>query len=176
MRIRTAAIALSAAGLTLAGLAVAQLNEVPMKGLGNEWVKQLDLKGKMDWEWIETYPSEVYFASRQAVELEGDVVRMWTRVEYRDPKAMPVPHRSVASRDAWDCAGQRQANLYTAYYRWNNLDDTEPRTSVTMLQDWRPVRDGTLGATLLEFACSLRTPAAIAVQPAEAAPTEEPAP
>jgi hypothetical protein len=176
MRKQIVAVLLSAAGLALTGLAAAQVNEVPMKGLGNEWVKQLDLKGRMDWEWIETFPSEVYFATRQAVELDGDIVRMWTRVEYRDPQAKPAPHRSVASRDAWDCAGRRQANLYTAYYRWSNLDDTAPQTAVTMLQDWRAVEPGTLGATLLDFACSLRTPTPVAVQPVEAAPPKEPAP
>lgn len=156
MRKSSAVVWLTVAGLALAGLAAAQINEVPMKGLGNEWVKQLDLKGKMDWEWIETYPSEVYFATRQDAEREGDIVRMWTRIEYRDPQAQPTPHRSVASRDAWDCASQRKANLSTVYYRWNNLDDTEPQTAVTLLQDWRAVDPGTLGATLLEFACSLQ--------------------
>ena len=35
-----------------------------MKGVGNEWVKELDLRGRMDWEWIETYPEQVYFATR----------------------------------------------------------------------------------------------------------------
>lgn len=175
MRKHATTTLLSVAALALAGLAAAQVNEVPMKGLGNDWVKQLDLKGKMDWEWIETYPTEVYFASRQAVELEGDIVRMWTRVEYREPQATPAPHRSVASRDAWDCATRRQANLYTAYYRWSNLNDTEPQTAVTMLQDWRTVEPGTLGATLLDFACRLRKPVAVAVQPVEAAPAKEPA-
>lgn len=176
MRKHTAAILLFAAGLALAGPAVAQVNEVPMKGLGNDWVKQLDLKGKMDWEWIETYPAEAYFATRQAVELDGDIVRMWTRVEYREPQAAPVPHRSVASRDAWDCATKRQANLYTAYYRWRNLNDTEPQTAVAMLQDWRVVKPGSLGATLLEFACSLRPGKSLQLQPAAAAPAKEPAP
>ena len=35
--------------------AAAQITTVPMKGAGNEWVKELDLRGRMDWEWIETY-------------------------------------------------------------------------------------------------------------------------
>ena len=30
-------------------LALAQLTSVPMKDVGNEWVKQLSLKGRMDW-------------------------------------------------------------------------------------------------------------------------------
>ena len=42
-----------AAALVATG-ATAQVNEVPMKGAGNDWVKELKLKGRMDWEWIET--------------------------------------------------------------------------------------------------------------------------
>jgi hypothetical protein len=144
-----------AAALALAAGAGAQINEVPMKGLGNEWVKQLDLKGRMDWEWIETYPSEVYFATRKDAGRDGDVVTMWTRIEYRDPQGGPVAHRSVASRDAWDCAGKRRSNLSTIYYRWSNLEDGDPQKGTPGLAQWDAVEPGSLGATLLEFACSL---------------------
>jgi hypothetical protein len=159
MRKHAVATLLSAAGLALAGLAAAQVNEVPMKGLGNDWVKALDLKGKMDWEWIETYPSEAYFATRKDVERKGDVVTMWTRIEYRDPKITPTQHRSAASRDDWDCAGKRRSNVSVVYYRWSNLDDNEPMKATPGLRQWDKVEPGSLGATLLEFACGLKTAA-----------------
>ena len=48
-------IASLVAPLLIAALpAAAQITTVPMKGVGNEWVKNLDLRGRMDWEWIET--------------------------------------------------------------------------------------------------------------------------
>lgn len=147
-------LALAAAGMLLLGQATAQVNEVPMKGLGNEWVKELDLKGRMDWEWIETYPDEAYFATRQDFEREGDIVTMWTRVEYRVPQE-PGAYRSAASRDQWDCAAKRKANVRTVYYRWKNLDDNEATTARANLTDWQVVEPGTLGETLLKFACSL---------------------
>ena len=150
-----AAVALAAAGLLMSGAAAAQVNEVPMKGAGNDWVKKLDLKGRMDWEWIETYPNEVYFATRQDFTREGDIVTMWTRIEYLEPQG-PPPHRSVASRDQWDCQGKRKANVNVVYYRWQNVDDNEPMTKKAgPLQDWHNVEPGTLGETLLNFACSL---------------------
>lgn len=154
-----AAVALAAAGLIVSGAATAQVNEVPMKGLGNEWVKKLDLKGRMDWEWIETYSKEVYFATRQDSSREGDIVTMWTRIEYLEPQD-PGAHRSVASRDQWDCKTQRKANVSVVYYRWQNLDDNEPTAQKAgPMQDWHKVEPGTLGATLLDFACSLgKTP------------------
>ena len=63
----------------------AQITTVPMKGVGNEWVKQLELRGRMDWEWIETYPEQVYFATRHDSSRAGDIVTMWTRIEYKFP-------------------------------------------------------------------------------------------
>jgi hypothetical protein len=142
-----------AAALAVAG-ADAQINEVPMKGAGNDWVKELKLKGRMDWEWIETYSEEVYFATRQDFKRDGDVVTMWTRIEYREPQE-PNAHRSAASRDAWDCKERRKANVNTVFYRWNNLDDNDPQTAVAGLRDWQVIKPDSLGDTLLKFACSL---------------------
>jgi hypothetical protein len=142
-----------ATALVAAG-AFAQVNEVPMKGAGNDWVKELKLKGRMDWEWIETYSDEVYFATRQDFKRDGDIVTMWTRIEYREPQE-PNAHRSTASRDVWDCKEHRKANVNTVFYRWKNLDDNAPQTAVAGLRDWEVVQPDTLGDTLLKFACSL---------------------
>ena len=147
-------LALAAAGALLLGQATAQIETVPMQGAGKEWVKELDLKGKMNWEWIETYVDEVYFATREEFERDGDVVTMWTRIEYRVPQ-QPADHRSALSRDRWDCKEQRKANVNTVYFRFKNLDDAKPLTSRANLTDWQVVEPGTLGATLLKFACSL---------------------
>ena len=147
-------IALCVATALAASGAHAQINEVPMKGAGNDWVKELKLKGRMDWEWIETYSGEVYFATRQDFKRDADIVTMWTRIEYREPQE-PSAHRSAASRDEWDCKAGRKANVNTVYYRWNNLDDNEPMTAVAGLRDSEVVMPDSLGDTLLKFACSL---------------------
>ncbi|MGA0103388.1 MAG: hypothetical protein ACO3LH_06710 [Steroidobacteraceae bacterium] len=48
-------IRLVVAALSLvAATAAAQINEVPMQGEGNDWVKQLELRGRLDWEWMRT--------------------------------------------------------------------------------------------------------------------------
>jgi hypothetical protein len=151
---RLAMLIVTVAGLVIGSASVAQINEVPTKGEGNDWVKELDLKGRMDWEWIETYTDEVYFATRQDYQRDGDIVTMWTRIEYRVPKT-PGPYQSVASRDRWDCKNRRQANVSIVYYRWHNLEDNDPNTAVTSLESWDGVEPGSLGETLLEFACGL---------------------
>ena len=79
-----------------------------MKGAGNEWVKELDLRGRMDWEWIETYPEQVYFATRHDSVRNGDIVTMWTRIEYKHPQH-PLAHKSALSKDDWDCAKRQRS-------------------------------------------------------------------
>jgi hypothetical protein len=159
----TGLLALALAGWLAASGAVAQINTVPMQGRGNEWVKKLKLKGTMDWEWIETYPDRVYFATRRDARREGDLATMWMRIEYKDVQS-PSSHRSALSRDEWDCRQRKRANVGTFFFRWNNLDDDDPERSTAMMRTWEKIEPGTLADTLLRFACSI-TPTQELVQP-----------
>ncbi len=153
--IRPLPTVLACALLLAAGAALAQLTTVPMKGVGNEWVKELDLKGRMDWEWIETYPDRVYFATRHDAAREGDVVTMWTRIEYKHAQS-PSSHKSVVSRDDWDCRQRRRSTKGLFFYQWNNLEDEDPERSTNLLRSWEQIEKNTIGETLLNFACSIR--------------------
>ena len=157
-RLHHASIALLAM-LALAPLASAQLETVPMKGLGNEWVKELELRGRSDWEWIETYPEQVYFATRHDSERNGDIVTMWLRIEYKNSQS-PGAHKSAVSRDQWDCVKRQRSTLGLVFYKWNNLQAEEPVRSTNLLRYWEKTEPGTVGETLLNFACSIK-----AVQP-----------
>ena len=90
----------------------AQITTVPMKGVGNEWVKELESRGRMDWEWIETYPEQVYFATRHEADRKSDIVTMWMRIEYKHPQS-PLAHKSALSHDR---LGLREA---PAFDRWS---------------------------------------------------------
>ena len=135
--------------------AAAQITTVPMKGAGNEWVKELDLRGRMDWEWIETYPEQVYFATRHDSARNGDIVTMWTRVEYKHPHN-PLDHKSAVSRDDWDCRKKQRSTSGLVFYQWNNLQDDTPERSSNPLRYWEKIEPGTVGETLLNFACAIR--------------------
>lgn len=141
--------------LAAAPAALAQLTTVPMQGVGNEWVKGLDLKGRMEWEWIETYPEQVYFATRHDSERNGDVVTMWTRVEYKYPQS-PLEHRSSVSRDDWDCKSRKRSTKGLVFYKFNNLEDQTPERSTNPLRYWENIEKGTIGETLLNFACGIQ--------------------
>jgi hypothetical protein len=151
-------IAFLAAPLLLAAIpAMAQLTSVPMKGAGNEWVRALELRGTMDWEWIETYPEQVFFATRHEATRNGDVVSMWMRIEYHHPQN-PLEHRSALSHDDWNCAKRERSTTGVFFYKWNNLqtDRPEPEHSTNLLRSWEKVQPDTIGETLLNFACGIR--------------------
>jgi hypothetical protein len=141
--------------LMAAGSANAQINSVPMKGLGNDWVKRLELRGKMDWEWIETYSDRVFFMTRKGAARNGDIATLWLRVEYKFTQDASS-HRSVLSRDDWDCRQRKRANVAAFLFKWNNLQDPEPERASAILPSWEVIDDGTLAQTLLEFACSVQ--------------------
>ncbi len=151
-------IAPLAVPLLLAALpALAQITTVPMKGVGNEWVKQLELQGRMEWEWIETYPEVVYFVTRHEAVRNGDIVTMWMRIEYKHPQH-PLSHRSALSHDDWDCKNRTRSTRGVFFYAWNNLqtDRPEPEHSTNLLRTWEKVEKGTIGEALLEFACGIQ--------------------
>jgi len=149
--------AIASSLLLAATSAFAQITTVPMKGAGNEWVKELDLRGRMDWEWIDTYPAVVYFATRHEAERKGDIVTMWMRIEYRHPQ-QPLAHQSALSHDDWDCKARARSTRGVFFYKWNNLqtDRDEPEHSTNLLRSWEKVQPGTIGEALLEFACGIR--------------------
>ncbi|HEY5558187.1 MAG TPA: surface-adhesin E family protein [Steroidobacteraceae bacterium] len=153
MNRRTTILALAL--FAAAPAALAQLTTVPMRGVGNEWVKDLYLRGRMDWEWLETYPEQVYFATRHDALRNGDIVTMWTRVEYKHPQS-PSSHKSAASRDDWDCKQRKRSTHGVFFYQWNNLEDEDPEHSTNLLRTWEPIAKGTIGETLLNFACGLQ--------------------
>jgi hypothetical protein len=137
--------------------ALAQITTVPMKGTGNAWVKQLELQGRMEWEWIETYPEVVYFATRHEAVRDGDIVTMWMRIENKHPQ-QPLAHQSALSHDDWDCKHRTRSTRGVFFYKWNNLqtDRDQPEHSTNLLRTWEKVQTGTIGEALLEFACGIQ--------------------
>lgn len=152
-RRRTTCLALAL--LAASPIAFAQLTTVPMKGVGNAWVKDLDLRGRMNWEWLETYPEQVYFATPYDSVRNGDIVTMWTRVEYKHAQS-PSSHKSALSRDEWDCKQRKRSTHGVFFYQWNNLEDEDPEHSTNLLRTWEPIEKNTIGETLLLFACSIK--------------------
>jgi hypothetical protein len=62
------------------------------------------------------------------------------------------------SLDYWDCKNRQRSTRGVFFYKWNNLqtDRPEPEHSTNLLRSWEKVEKGTIGETLLNFACSIR--------------------
>jgi hypothetical protein len=82
---------------------------------------------------------------------------MWMRIEYKHPQ-QPLSHQSAMSHDDWDCKNRQRSTRGVFFYKWNNLqtDRPEPEHSTNLLRSWEKVEEGTIGETLLNFACSIR--------------------
>ena len=80
---------------------------------------------------------------------------MWTRIEYKFPHN-PLAHKSALSNDDWDCKNRTRSTSGVVFYKWNNLQDDTPERSTNLLRSWEQVQAGTVGETLLNFACSIR--------------------
>ncbi|HEY7740478.1 MAG TPA: surface-adhesin E family protein, partial [Steroidobacteraceae bacterium] len=86
---------------------------------------------------------------------DGDIVTMWTRIEYKFEQS-PARHKSVVSRDDWDCRQRKRSTKGLVFYEWNNLEDQDPERSTNLLRSWEQIEKGTVGETLFNFACSIR--------------------
>lgn len=154
---RTRTLIALAALLAITGTAQAQLLTVPQRGVADLWVKNLKIELAQDWEWVETYEDRVFFATRLDARRNGDVVKMWTRVEYKDPQGPAVsPHRSAVSWDDWDCKTKRRGTAVMIMYRYNNLEDNDPLKATNPIKAWVNVQPDTIGTALLEFACAIQ--------------------
>jgi hypothetical protein len=61
------------------------------------------------------------------------------------------------SRDDWDCVKRQRSTRGLIFYKWNNLQADEPERSTNLLRYWEKIEPGTIGETLLDFACSIKT-------------------
>jgi hypothetical protein len=60
------------------------------------------------------------------------------------------------SRDDWDCKKRQRSTRGLVFYKFNNLQDDTPERSTNLLRYWEKIEKGTIGETLLLFACSIK--------------------
>ncbi|HUG03099.1 MAG TPA: surface-adhesin E family protein, partial [Steroidobacteraceae bacterium] len=89
------------------------------------------------------------------------------RLEYKHAQS-PLSHRSSVSRDDWDCRKRQRSTRGLVFYKFNNLQDESPERSTNLLRYWEKIDRGTVGETLLQFACSIK-PMQPLIQPEPAA-------
>jgi hypothetical protein len=124
----------------------------------NTWAASLDKLPNGGWEFLMVSPDGAYaiFGSHRHATREGSVVSLWLRYEYRESQTLDgsTSYKSVVYRDMNDCAGVRSKFIASTFYGENNLGGSG--TSYTHDDGkvaWAPVIPGTVGDSLLDWAC-----------------------
>ena len=138
---------------------VSQQKKTELAGSRDTWAASLDKLPNGGWIYLTVSPDGTYavFGSHRHAIREGNVVALWLRYEYRESQTnhAAVGYKSVVERDMYDCARVTSKAVADTYYSDNNLGGgggtsyTYEEKSVT----WVPVIPGTLGDTLLDWAC-----------------------
>ena len=95
------------------------------------------------------------FGSHRHATREGNVVALWLRTEYREAQSYGnESYKSLVERYMYDCVRVASKQVSTTYYRENNLEG--PGSSFTFEEAkvaWAPAIPGTMGDSLLDWAC-----------------------
>jgi hypothetical protein len=133
------------------------------------WAQSLDKLPNGGWEFLMVSPDGTYaiFGSHRHATREGGIVSLWDRYEFREsqPRNGGANYKSVVYREMYDCTGVRSKSVSNTYYSENNLSGVGPSYTYEEAKvAWAPVIPGTVGDSLLDWACKT-TPRA---QPAKA--------
>jgi hypothetical protein len=122
------------------------------------WAGSLDKLPNGGWVFLTVSEDGTYavFGSRRHAVREGSVASIWVRYEYRERQSHGGEnYQSDVVRVMYDCARVASKDVAITYYSGSNLEG-EP-TSYTYDESkvrWSPAIPGTLGDSLLDWACN----------------------
>jgi hypothetical protein len=96
------------------------------------------------------------FASHRHATREGNVVSIWLRHEYRESQETIARehYKSAVERAMYDCARVNSKSVSSTYYAENNLSGLGPTYTYDEAKvGWTPAIPGTVGDSLLDWAC-----------------------
>ena len=123
------------------------------------WSEGLDPLAGGGWALLNVSRDGSYavFGSRRHETRKGRVSAVWLRYELREPKSdNAVSYMSEVERTLYDCERIATKSISVVYYKENNLG-WGVRSAYTYDEAkvaWTPVVPGTLGDSLLEWACN----------------------
>lgn len=135
----------------------AEKKKVEFVATRDSWAAALDRLPSGGWIFLQVSSdgTSAIFGSRRHATREGSVVAVWLRTEYREGQSSgSESFKSVVERYMYDCARMTSKQVSSTFYRANNL--AEPGSSLTFEEGkvaWAPVIPGTIGDSLLDWAC-----------------------
>lgn len=105
------------------------------------------------WQIVGTNGESNLFADNGPVRREGDKVRMWDMIDYREPQERDgVSYRSMKVEVEYDCETQRFRNLSASLYP-GRMADGEPVATYARPEAWQGIQPGSGIDLLAKFAC-----------------------
>jgi hypothetical protein len=93
------------------------------------------------------------FADNGPIRREGDKVRMWDMIDYREPQERDgMSYRSMKVEVEYDCEAQRYRNL-SATLHVGRLAEGEPVATYARPDAWQAIQAGSGIDLLAKFAC-----------------------
>jgi hypothetical protein len=123
------------------------------------WAASLDKLPAGGWAFLMVSDDGTYavFGSHRHATREGSTVSLWLRYEYREAQLNNANqlYKSVVQRKIYDCAHAASKSAADSFYSENNLG--APGSSYTYDEKkmaWDPAIPGSVGDSLLEWACN----------------------
>lgn len=139
-------------------VSIDRLPDTPQPLEAEVWAKTIDLLPNGGWQYITvTGADELLFASTRNVAQAGPTVAAWFRWEYMTAQSdeYSTSYHSLVVREEVDCSRQAMRSLASAYYSKNNLGGASSSfVTEQKLPVWSPAIPGTIGDTMVTWACS----------------------
>jgi hypothetical protein len=106
--------------------------------------------------WIETSKTDDYiaYADPSSIRREGDIVRMWSMFDYKNPQTgLPgKPHQSTRRQFEYDCKQKRARALAVSSHAAHD-GKGDPIAAASVKYNWSAVVPDSADDYLLKFAC-----------------------
>jgi hypothetical protein len=122
------------------------------------FVRSLDPMASGGWEFrsVGTDGSWAVYSSTHQFKRSGQVVTMWMRHEYAEPKVgEDGPYSSAVEKVQYDCKKQEYRNLLVIFYTSNNIQGSEQtEESDAKTTPWNAIVPGTPEESNFLWACA----------------------
>jgi hypothetical protein len=125
------------------------------KATAMSWAQSLDALPEGGWALLLAFQdgTGAVFGSRRHESVEGEVVTVWLRWEYRETQTTSTGrYKSEAVRVMFDCMRMQSKDLSQTFYSDNNFNGVGV-SSVLQQPTWNPIIPGMMGDQLIDWAC-----------------------
>lgn len=108
-----------------------------------------------EWTPLTEGDSVYLYVDKSTIRKRGNIIKFWTMADRKSPKKRPDgrEYRSAASLEEYNCEGEQARTIALTLYSQAMGKGEVVGSSNTPYAEWEPVVPGSLGMTMLKFAC-----------------------